>query len=262
MIHTCTRRLYHANYSQQFLNSTTTMHSLNFWAQRCMGFCKRHKGSLLFGAFVTWVTLSYVRIQIVPYTRQIQLVSNEKEEERRAEFRWKMLMEDCKGNDCLLPLSDPRSIRVQSIAANMIRALKVGLRLEKECKVNGHSCEINGNFRDYMKPNQMWDHKLLWKPSTKHLDNGKDWEVYVLNCIEKEVALVQSGHVCHFNKRIVISRGLLEGLKSDAELAALIGHQVCFFRFYCKIQLTPLRFMPPNLVPKSGNFFFSSFSRI
>nr|XP_023919979.1 uncharacterized protein LOC112031517 [Quercus suber] len=154
---------------------------------------------------------------MVPYTRQIQLVSNVKEEERRAEFRWKMLMEDCKGNDCLLPLSDPRSIRVQSIAANMIRALKVGLRLEKECKVNGHSCEINGNFRDYMKPNQMWDHKLLWKPSTKHLDNGKDWEVYVLNCIEKEVALAQSGHVCHFNKRIVISRGLLEGLKSDAE---------------------------------------------
>ena len=255
MIQTCTRRPYHANYSQQFLNSATTMHSLNLWTQRCMGFCKRHKSSLLFGAFATWVTLSYVRIQIVPYTRQIQLVSNEKEEEKRAEFRWKMLMEDCKGNDCLLPLSDPRSIRVQSIAANMIRALNVGLRLKKECKVNGHSCEINGNFRDYMKPNQMWDHKLLWKPSTKHLDNGKDWEVYVLNCIEKEVALVQSGHVCHFNKRIVISRGLLEGLNSDAELAALIGHQVCFFRFYCKIQLTPLRFMPLNLVPKSVAFF-------
>ena len=259
MIQTCTRRPYHANYSQQLLNSATTMHSLNLWTQRCMGFCKRHKSSLLFGAFATWVTLSYVRIQIVPYTRQIQLVSNEKEEEKRAEFRWKMLMEDCKGNDCLLPLSDPRSIRVQSIAANMIRALNVGLRLKKECKVNGHSCEINGNFRDYMKPNQMWDHKLLWKPSTKHLDNGKDWEVYVLNCIEKEVALVQSGHVCHFNKRIVISRGLLEGLKSDAELAALIGHQVCFFRFYCKIQLRPLRFMPPNLVPKSVTFFFLLF---
>ena len=63
MIHTCTRRFYNANFSQKFLNSAATTPSLNLWAQRCLRFCKRNKGSLLFGAFAACVTLSYVRIQ-------------------------------------------------------------------------------------------------------------------------------------------------------------------------------------------------------
>lgn len=74
------------------------------------------------------------------------------------------------------------------------------------------------------------DHKLsIWKPSTKHLD-GKDWEVYVLDLGETRENSISSSHICHFNKRIVIDKGLLYSLKSDAELAALIGHQVCFFK--------------------------------
>ena len=245
MIHTCTRRFYHANFSQKFLNSAATTPSLNLWAQRCLRFCKRNKGSLLFGAFAAWVTLSYVRIQRVPYTRQIQLVTKETMEERRAEDRWKKFMERYKEN--LLPSSDPRSIRAQSVATNLIRAMKVGLRLEKECKVNGHSCE-DGDFREYRVRsewerdngdhinsfkyeggNLLFDRNLLWKPSTKHLD-GKDWEVYVLDCLDEEDAL-HFCHFSHFNKRIVIPKLLLDSLKSDAELALVIGHEVCFFFF-------------------------------
>ena len=73
-----------------------------------------------------------MRIQRVPYTGRIQLVSNEKAEERRADMPdkcWNILMRY--GKDEVLPLSDLRSIRVQSVAANVIRALNVGLRLEK-----------------------------------------------------------------------------------------------------------------------------------
>ena len=193
-----------------------------------------NKGSLLFGAFAACVTLSYVRIQRVPYTKQIPLVTKETTEERRAEDRWKTFMERY-------------SIRAQSVATNLIRAMKVGLRLEKECKVNGHSCE-DGDFREYRVRSE-WesdngdhinsfkyeggnlfsDRKLLWKPSTKHLD-GKDWEVYVLDCPDEEDAL-HFCHFSHFNKRIVIPRGLLDSLKSDAELALFIGHEVCFFFF-------------------------------
>ena len=247
MIHTCTRRFYHANFSQKFLNSAATTPSLNLWAQRCLRFCKRNKGSLLFGAFAAWVTLSYVRIQRVPYTRQIQLVTKETMEERRAEDRWKKFMERYKEN--LLPSSDPRSIRAQSVATNLIRAMKVGLRLEKECKVNGHSCE-DGDFREYRVRsewesdngdhinsfkyeggNLLFDRNLLWKPSTKHLD-GKDWEVYVLDCPDEEEDALHFCHFSHFNKRIVIPRGLLDSLKSDAELALFIGHEVCFFFFF------------------------------
>ena len=42
---------------------------------------------------------------------------------------WNILMRY--GKDEVRPLSDLRSIRVQSVAANVIRALNVGLRLEK-----------------------------------------------------------------------------------------------------------------------------------
>ncbi|KAK7845146.1 hypothetical protein CFP56_009921 [Quercus suber] len=176
----------------------------------------------------------------VPYLRQIQLVTKETTEERRAEGRWKTFMERYKED--LLPLSDPRSIRAQSVATNLIRAMKVGLRLEKECKVNGQSCE-DGDFREYSVRCEwerdnvdhlnsfkyeggdlLSDHELLWKPGTKHLD-GKDWEVYVLDCPDEEDAL-HFCHFSHFNKRIVIPRGLLDSLKSDAELAFFIGHEV------------------------------------
>ncbi|KAK7845147.1 hypothetical protein CFP56_009920 [Quercus suber] len=124
MIHTCTRRFYNANFSQKFRNSAATTPSLNLWAQRCMRFCKRNKGILLLGAFAACVTLSY--------TGRIHLVSNEKAEERRVDERWNILMHY--GKDEELPLTDPRSIRAQSIAANVIRALNVGLRHEKDCK--------------------------------------------------------------------------------------------------------------------------------
>lgn len=37
---------------------------------------------------------------------------------------------------------------------------------------------------------------------------------------------------CLLNGRIVIHRGLLDSLNSDAELASVIGHEVCFHYIY------------------------------
>ena len=83
------KEILQCKFFSKFLNSTATTPSLNLWEQRCMRFCKRNKGRLLLGAFAACVTLSYVRIQRVPYTGRIQLVSNEEAEERRADEHWK-----------------------------------------------------------------------------------------------------------------------------------------------------------------------------
>ena len=109
-------------------------------------------------------TISCFRIERVPYTNKFHLVCNHKAEEKMAEQNWKEFMVKNKGN--ILPLSDPRSIRAQSVATNLIRALKGGLRLNRECNVNGSSCEnINGDYwacREWEKGHHE-EKKLLFK---------------------------------------------------------------------------------------------------
>uniref|UniRef100_A0A2N9J9C7 Peptidase M48 domain-containing protein n=1 Tax=Fagus sylvatica TaxID=28930 RepID=A0A2N9J9C7_FAGSY len=88
-----------------------------------------------------------------------------------------------------------------------------GLRLEHECKINGSLLAVEGS-----KPRQKQDRNFIWKPSTKHL-RRRNWEVYVVDTREKNASCLLGG-------RIVIYKGLLDTLKSDAELATVIGHEV------------------------------------
>ncbi len=199
--------------------------------RRWMGFCERNWPSLLLGA-AALATISYVRIQKVPYSQRFHLLRTENFERKRAEDHWEDFLA---GNqEDLLPLSDPKSIRVQSIASNLISALKSGLRLEHDSKVNGYTCK---NI-DFGRPITSWaghvgfknhndnhnagffNKRLTWNPSTRHLD-GKNWEVYVLNSNKEEAA-------CLLNGRIVIHSTLVDSLKSDAELASVIAHEVSF----------------------------------
>ena len=154
-----TRRFYHANSHLINLNSAKKMQYVGRWLR----FCERNWVELVMGA-AALATISYFRIERVPYTNKFHLVCNHKAEEKMAEQNWKEFMVKNKGN--ILPLSDPRSIRAQSVATNLIRALKRGLRLNRECNVNGSSCEnINGDYwacREWEKGHHE-EKKLLFK---------------------------------------------------------------------------------------------------
>ncbi|GMY16580.1 mitochondrial metalloendopeptidase OMA1-like [Fagus crenata] len=186
-------------------------------------------------------TISYVRIERIPYSRRLHFLRTENFERKRSEAHWQDFLS--RNQENLLPLSDPRSLRVQSIASNIISALKSGLRLKHDFKVNGYLCE-NRDFGDSMswdhnhnhnhytpvqegffKPSQKQDKKFIWKPATGHL-NKKNWEVYVLDSNKESTERSNESAACLLNGRIVISTRLVDSLKSDAELASVIAHEV------------------------------------
>ena len=79
----------------------------------------------------------------------------------------------------------------------------------------------------FFKPSQKQDKKFIWKPATRHL-NKKNWEVYVLDSNKESTERFNESAACLLNGRIVISTGLVDSLKSDAELASVIAHEVSF----------------------------------
>jgi hypothetical protein len=210
-----TRRFYHAKLYGIVPRTTKPIPPIN-WSvnvQRWMRFCRRNwVGSLLFGAAL-FTTICCARIQRVPYSGRFHLALIEKIEDKLGEYQWQEFEKNNK--ERLFPLSDPRTIRVQSVATNIISAMNSGLRLEHECKINGSLLAVEGS-----KPRQKQDRNFIWKPSTKHL-RRRNWEVYVVDTREKNASCLLGG-------RIVIYKGLLDTLKSDAELATVIGHEVCF----------------------------------
>lgn len=220
-----TRRIYQAR---------TVSNSLN-WAmhvQRLMRFCRRNWVALLFGGSVVCTTICCARIQRVPYTGRFHLALTENIEDKLGEYQWQEFEKENRGK--LLPLSDPRTIRVQSVATKIIAAMNSGLRLGTEFKINGHlgaSRDFGDRVAQYFgfkdalaeagfKHSQKRDRNFIWKPATKHL-NQRNWEVCVLNTPEVNAS-------CHLGGRIVVCNGLLDIVDNDAELATIIGHEVCF----------------------------------
>ncbi|XVF73369.1 hypothetical protein PTKIN_Ptkin12aG0196300 [Pterospermum kingtungense] len=153
-----------------------------------------------FGAFEGVIFCSYWflticvgRIERVPYTNRFHYVLCDKLAKMANEYVW-----HCFDNTVrTLPKSDPRVIRVESIARNLLEAMNKGLMLQQNLGAST-------------------GRKLLWKPATKHL-NGKDWEVYV--------TYSECSHI-DFDRKIVLSRGLIDNCKSDAELATVIAYQI------------------------------------
>ena len=95
----------------------------------------------------------------------------------------------------------------------------------------------------FFKPSQKQDKKFIWKPATRHL-NKKNWEVYVLDSNKESTERFNESAACLLNGRIVISTGLVDSLKSDAELASVIAHEVSFpfYKFHTLFFFFPLCF--------------------
>ncbi|XVF73366.1 hypothetical protein PTKIN_Ptkin12aG0196000 [Pterospermum kingtungense] len=136
------------------------------------------------------------RVQRIPYTNRFHYVVSDKLAKKFIEDEWD-------GFKQTLPKSDPRVIRVESIAGKIFEAMSKGLMLKHNALDLGAST----------------GRKLLWKPATKHLD-GKHWEVHVIDTEYTD------DDYWVFDGKIVISKGLIDNCKSDAELATVIAHKI------------------------------------
>ncbi|MCL7035646.1 hypothetical protein MKW94_021367 [Papaver nudicaule] len=97
----------------------------------------------------------------------------------------------------ILPETHPESVRVKSIANDIIKALEKGLKNEKL----GSGLGYNG-----------------FKAATYHLE-GLDWEIFVVNEPTVRASVCYSG-------KIFVSTGLFDVLRTDAEIATAIAHEV------------------------------------
>ncbi|KAL9225259.1 hypothetical protein vseg_001206 [Gypsophila vaccaria] len=186
----------------------------------------------------------YENCEVVPYTKRKHLVLMSRKFERKmGEYVFDEVKKSFSRK--ILPPLHPESIRVRLIAKDVIKALERGLGDERVWSDVGYASEgigwgkSDGNgslkaVRDVPKGRVHWEEDGLrevlddsWviesrkrggKVSTRHLD-GMKWEVLVVDEPVVNAFCVPGG-------KIVIYTGMLKKLKSDVEVATVIGHEV------------------------------------
>jgi hypothetical protein len=109
-----------------------------------------------------------------------------------------------KRGHAILGPSDPNTVRVRRIASDIIHGV--------------HDIFPTNSPREE-------DLGMLVRRQTRHLDD-LDWEVIVVNNAKVKAYSFPNG-------KIVVHTGLLDCLKTDAEIAALIAHEVDFLFRRC-----------------------------
>ncbi|PPD88015.1 hypothetical protein GOBAR_DD15049 [Gossypium barbadense] len=192
------------------------------------------------------VTVYFGNLETVPYTKRKHLVLlSEETEKQMGESQFEELKAAFKGK--ILPAIHPESVRVMLIAKHIIESLQRGLSHDQiwsdleyaspESSLEHESVhdtmaalsEKEGNLGiNWSREDEILDDKWVQRsrkssqvkgsqPTTSHLD-GLNWEVLVVN--EPVV-----NAICLPGGKIVVFRGLLEHLRTDAEIAAIIGHE-------------------------------------
>ncbi|XP_012465493.1 uncharacterized protein LOC105784204 [Gossypium raimondii] len=193
------------------------------------------------------VTVYFGNLETVPYTKRKHLVLlSEETEKQMGESQFEELKAAFKGK--ILPAIHPESVRVTLIAKHIIESLQRGLSHDQiwsdleyaspESSLEHESVhdtmaalsEKEGNLGiNWSREDEILDDKWVQRsrkssqvkgsqPTTSHLE-GLNWEVLVVN--EPVV-----NAICLPGGKIVVFRGLLEHLRTDAEIAAIIGHEV------------------------------------
>ncbi|KAI4981800.1 hypothetical protein ZWY2020_022292 [Hordeum vulgare] len=146
----------------------------------------------------------YHNIETVPYTNRTHLVFLSPRIERWLGGR--MFDEFKKENAAMiLPAYHYKSARVRRITSEIVRAARRTLGVAS-VDPNGELLDDRFMARNYGK------HAM-----TRHLD-GFDWEVIVLEDRQVNAMCVPG--------KIVVYTGLLDYFKTDAEIAAVLGHEV------------------------------------
>ncbi|KAK1376557.1 Mitochondrial metalloendopeptidase OMA1 [Heracleum sosnowskyi] len=116
----------------------------------------------------------------------------------------------------ILPSDHPHSVRVRSISNKILEALQSDLKIKQMNDLEFGSMNINGNFDEEKQVKLPWWRRT--KFSTRHLE-GLNWEVVVSDEYSASAHAQPGG-------RIVVHDGLLQCFTSDAEIAAVISHEV------------------------------------
>ncbi|KAK1376835.1 hypothetical protein POM88_033028 [Heracleum sosnowskyi] len=116
----------------------------------------------------------------------------------------------------ILPLDHPHSVRARSISNKILQALQSDLKIKQMNDLEFGSMNINGNFDEEKQVKLPWWRRT--KFSTRHLE-GLNWEVVVSDEYSANAHCLPGG-------RIVVNKGLLQRYTSDAEIAAVISHEV------------------------------------
>ncbi|OMO78612.1 Peptidase M48, partial [Corchorus capsularis] len=244
-----TRRFYHSNPNnlplprtltslvQVSTNSLTTIRASRDW--RAVLFTVAAGSCLLF--------MFGVRIERVPYSNRFHFTLSNRLTNKLGSYKFGKLLaneHEFEHTDSVtVHSSDPCAIRVQSIARKLLEGMHKGLMLQNQpvivapksqvnhhhklwCKRKSHQYHLeaaakSGESEGLVAANQKGQNckrKLLWKPSAKHLE-GKAWQVYVTDSYSGTA-------LCLLNGKVVIGTRLLEDLKSDDEVAAVIAHEI------------------------------------
>ncbi|KAL9677779.1 hypothetical protein QQ045_015615 [Rhodiola kirilowii] len=198
-----------------------------------------------------FVTVYFGNLETVPYTKRKHLVLFSRLLERRfGEHTFESMKAQYTGK--ILLAIHPDSIRVRLIANDIIESLQRGLKQENVRDVpyaSGEFEELNvyeGRSKkevvwasaqgkeenlevDLGKEDEVLDDMWVQQSRTKgmesrmksamqHLD-GLNWEVLVVNKPDVNAVCLPGG-------KIVVFTGLLEHLRTDAEIATIIGHEV------------------------------------
>lgn len=196
-----------------------------------------------------FITVYYGNLETIPYTKRRHFVLLSKPMERKiGESEFEQMKAAFKGK--ILPAIHPESVRIRLIAKDIIEALQRGLRQENVWSDLGYASEAvigapegsghetlialrdSGNEKlegKWYREDEILDDKWVEhsrkkgqgsQPNTSHLD-GLNWEVLVVNEPVVNAFCLPGG-------KIVVFTGLLEHFTNDAEIATIIGHEVCY----------------------------------
>ncbi|KAF7092184.1 hypothetical protein CFC21_094690 [Triticum aestivum] len=168
-------------------------------------------GVVIVGGVV--VTICYGTFETVPYTnRRHFVVLTHSGELKLGESQFNNEKKEL-GDKVLAP-SHPDSVRVNSIAAEIIGAAGRSLAGHEDDKLlDGETCADDAALSPKKKAPRGASQAMI-----KHLDGFK-WEVIVVDNKQVNVMCAPGG-------KIIVYTGLLDKFNTDAEIAAVLGHEV------------------------------------
>ncbi|KAL0304159.1 UNVERIFIED_CONTAM: Mitochondrial metalloendopeptidase OMA1 [Sesamum radiatum] len=200
-----------------------------------------------------FITVYFGNLETVPYTKRSHFVLLSRNYEKElGESQFKQIKAQFKGK--ILPPLHPDSIRVQSIAQDIIDALQKGLRKEQvwsdiryspESAGFSHEADAHETMRalsDRVSEDEKWQSEDKWHKEGEILDDrwvqesrkkgqemGRESQTGHLEGLKWEVIVVNEPVInafCLPGGKIVVFTGLLDHFKADAEIATIIGHEV------------------------------------
>ncbi|KAI3517616.1 hypothetical protein L1887_16831 [Cichorium endivia] len=193
------------------------------------------------------VTIYFGNVETIPYTKRKHLVILSKNLERRiGESQFRKMKAGFKGK--ILPAKHPESVRVRLISKDIIVSLQRGLKKEQVWTDLNYAseggaasesrgketliamAEETGGGGDWPAKDEVLDDMWVDKSRKKGKEKGEISATGHLEGLNWEVLVVKKDRVvnafCLPGGKIVVFTGLLKHLKTDEEIATIIGHEV------------------------------------